>query len=88
MSPRYTAAMLKEWVANDKYKPTVLYDYLNVNTGFESNPIGCEIYRSDNGGINWKKVNEKEVPTFSVTDIISLKFLCHHTMKTKHTFLA
>jgi photosystem II stability/assembly factor-like uncharacterized protein len=63
--PRYTAAMLKEWVANDKYKPTVLYDYLNVNTGFESNPIGCEIYRSDNGGINWKKVNEKDVPTFS-----------------------
>lgn len=64
MYPRYTAKLLKEWVANDKYKPTVLYDYLNVNTGFESNPIGCEIYRSDNGGQNWKKVNEKEVNIF------------------------
>ena len=62
--PRYTSAMLKEWVASDKYKPTVLYDYLNVNTGFEASPIGCEIYRSDNGGQNWKKVNEKEIGMF------------------------
>jgi len=64
MYPKYTAKLLKEWIANGKYKPTVLYDYLNVNTGFESNPIGCEIYRSDNGGQNWKKINEKEVPIF------------------------
>ena len=62
--------MLKEGVANDKYKPTVLYDYLNVNTGFESNPIGCEIYRSDNGGQSWKKVNEKEIQTFSQLRIL------------------
>ena len=61
----YHAKQLKEWVAADKYKPTVLYDYLNVNTGFESNPIGCEIYRSDNGGQSWKKVNEKEIGIFS-----------------------
>jgi photosystem II stability/assembly factor-like uncharacterized protein len=64
MYPKYTAKTLKEWVAADKYKPTVLHDYLNVNTGFESTPIGCEIYRSDNGGQSWKKVNEKEVPIF------------------------
>jgi len=61
---RYTAKQLKDWVAADKYKPTVLHDYLNVSTGFEANPIGCEIYRSDNGGQNWKKVNEKEVQIF------------------------
>ena len=64
MYPRYTTAILKEWVAKDKYKPTVLYDYLNVNTGFETNPIGCEIYRSDNGGQSWKKINEKEIGMF------------------------
>ena len=64
MYPRYTAKILKDWVANDKYKPTVLYDYLNVNTGFEANPIGCEIYRSDNGGQSWKKINEKEIGMF------------------------
>jgi len=64
MYPKYSAKMLKEWVENGKYKSTVLYDYLNANTGFESNPIGCEIYRSDNGGQSWKKVNEKEIPIF------------------------
>ena len=64
MAPRYNANLLKEWIAAGKYKPTVLYDYLNVNTGFEATPIGCEVYRSDNGGQNWKKVNEKEVPIF------------------------
>ena len=57
MTPKYNATMVKEGVATGKYKPTVLYDYLNVNTGFEATPIGCEIYRSDNGGQNWKKVN-------------------------------
>ena len=62
--PKYNSKMLKEWVAADKYKPTVLYDYFNVNTGFEANPTGCEIYRSDNGGQSWKKVNEKEVGIF------------------------
>ena len=65
LSGSYKAKQLKEWVAADKYKPTVLYDYLNVNTGFEGNPIGCEIYRSDNGGQSWKKVNQKDIPLFS-----------------------
>ncbi len=64
MFPKYNAQMLKDWVAADKYKPTVLHDYLNVNTGFEADPIGCEIFRSDNGGQSWKKVNEKEVGIF------------------------
>ena len=62
--PRYNSKLLKEWVANGKYKPTVLHDYFNVNTGFESNPVGCEVYRSENGGQSWKKVNEKEIRMF------------------------
>ncbi len=62
---KYNSKMLKEAVANDKYKPSVLYDYFNVSTGFEGNPIGCEIYRSDNGGQAWKKINEKEIRIFS-----------------------
>ena len=62
--PRYTAAILKEGVATNKYKSTALYDFLNVSTGFEGNPIGCEIYRSDNGGQTWKKINEKEIGMF------------------------
>jgi photosystem II stability/assembly factor-like uncharacterized protein len=62
--PKYNSKMLKDGVATSKYKPTVLYDYLNVNTGFENNPVGCEVYRSDNGGQSWKKTNDKEIGMF------------------------
>ena len=61
---KQNAKFFKETIATDKYKSTVLHDFLFVNTGFESTPIGCEIYRSENGGQLWTKVNEKEVPIF------------------------
>lgn len=62
--PRYSARQLKEMVASNQLKPTSLYDYLYVNTGFEGTPIGAEVYRSDNGGRSWRKTNEKEIPIF------------------------
>ena len=62
--PKYNAKSLKEAVAKDKFNSSVLYDYFNVNTGFEANPIGCEIYKSENGGSSWKKINEKEIGMF------------------------
>ncbi len=62
LTPKYTAAILKEMVSTGQLKPTALYDYLYQNTGFEGTPIGAEIYRSDNGGQSWRKTNEKEVP--------------------------
>lgn len=64
MPAKQNAKFFKEAIATDKYKSTVLHDFLFVNTGFESTPIGCEIYRSENGGQLWTKVNEKEVPIF------------------------
>lgn len=64
LDKRFTAQWLKKQVAANLVKPTDLYDYLFVNTGFENPPIGCEVYRSDNGGNNWRKVNEKEVKIF------------------------
>jgi photosystem II stability/assembly factor-like uncharacterized protein len=64
LSPRYTARQVKEMVASNKIKPTSLYDYLYVNTGFEGTPVGAEVYRSDNGGQSWRKTNEKEIPIF------------------------
>src|SRR5215218_7128180 len=64
LDKRYTAQWLKKQVADNVIKPTDLYNFLYVNTGFENTPIGCEVYRSDNGGKNWRKVNEKEVPIF------------------------
>ncbi len=64
LSPKYSAKTLKEIIAAKKLKPTSLYDYLYVNTGFESTPIGAEVYRSDNGGESWRKTNEKEIHIF------------------------
>ncbi|MBS1654639.1 MAG: glycosyl hydrolase, partial [Bacteroidetes bacterium] len=65
LTPKYSAKSVKEMVAADKFSPTVLYDYANVNTGFEGTPVGCEVYRSDNGGQTWKKVNEKAMDIYS-----------------------
>jgi photosystem II stability/assembly factor-like uncharacterized protein len=65
LTPRYSAKLVKEMVATQKIKPTSLYDYLYVNTGFEGSPVGAEVYRSDNGGQSWRKTNEKEIPIFS-----------------------
>ncbi len=62
--PKYTAKQVKEMVANNQLKPTSLYDYLYVNTGFEGTPIGAEVYRSDNGGQSWRKTHVKEIPIF------------------------
>jgi len=64
MYPRYKAKEVKEMVAADKIKPTAVYDFLNVNTGFEGSPIGCEVYRSDDGGQHWKKTHEKDINIF------------------------
>jgi photosystem II stability/assembly factor-like uncharacterized protein len=64
LTPRYSAAMIKEMVAKNQLKPTSLYDYLYVNTGFEGTPIGAEVYRSDDAGRTWKKTHDKEIPIF------------------------
>ena len=64
LAPRYSAKIVKEMVARNELKPTSLYDYLYVNTGFESTPIGAEVYRSNDGGKSWRKTNEKEIPIF------------------------
>ena len=64
MAPRYSAAMIKEMVAKNQLKPTSLYDYLYVNTGFEGTPIGAEVYRSNDAGKTWKKTHDKEIPIF------------------------
>lgn len=64
LSPRYSAKQVKEMVATGKLKPTSLYDYLYVNTGFESTPIGAEVYRSNDGGQSWTKTNQKDIGIF------------------------
>lgn len=65
LTPKYSAKALKEMVASNSFKPTVLYDYLYVNTGFEGTPIGCEVYKSEDAGKSWKKTNEKGITIYN-----------------------
>ncbi len=62
--PKYTTKRLKEMVSSNQIKSTSLYDYLNTNTGFEGNPVGAEIYRSNDGGQTWRKTHESEISIF------------------------
>jgi photosystem II stability/assembly factor-like uncharacterized protein len=63
---KYTAAVVREMIQNDKVKPTALYDYLDNDDGFQNSGIaGCEVYRSDDGGQSWKKTHEKPISIFN-----------------------
>jgi len=63
---KYTGKQVKEMVATDKIKPTALWDYLDNDDGFQNTGInGCEVYRSEDGGQSWKKVNTKPIGIYS-----------------------
>ena len=63
---KYSAEVVKEMVATDKVKPTAVWDYLDNDDGFQNSGIyGCEVYRSVDGGINWRKMNEKPINIYS-----------------------
>jgi photosystem II stability/assembly factor-like uncharacterized protein len=64
---RYTDSSVKEMVRTDKIKPTAIYDYfIDANTELFNTPIiGCEVYKSIDGGISWKKVNIKGLDLYN-----------------------
>ena len=63
---KYTAAVVMDMVRNKKVKPSALYDYLDFDDGFQNAGIyGAEVYRSDDGGTTWKKMNEKGLTLYS-----------------------
>ncbi len=64
---KYRSATVKELIRTDKVKPTAVYDYLNDanNALFDTPIIGCEIYRSDDAGITWRKVNTKALNLYN-----------------------
>jgi photosystem II stability/assembly factor-like uncharacterized protein len=64
---KYSSRGIKEQVKADKLKPTVLFDHLfDANTALFDTPIiGCEVYRSDNSGQSWKKVNTKDLTLYN-----------------------
>ncbi|MES2773330.1 MAG: glycosyl hydrolase [Bacteroidota bacterium] len=67
MTPKYSAARVKELVATGKVKPTAIFDYLfDANEALFNTPIiGAEVYRSDDAGKSWKKMNKKPLPMFN-----------------------
>ena len=64
---KYTAANVKRLVREDSIKPTAIFDYLfNANTAlFETPIIGAEMYRSDDAGMGWKKMNTKPLELYN-----------------------
>jgi photosystem II stability/assembly factor-like uncharacterized protein len=77
---RYTAAVVKEMVKNDKLAPAALYDYLDSDDGFQNTGIyGCEVYRSDDAGKTWKKTHDKLIGTFNTYGYYFAKIYTSHT---------
>lgn len=63
---KYSAAVVMDMVKSKKIKPSALFDYLDAETGFENAGIyGAEVYRSDDGGATWKKMNQKDLTLYS-----------------------
>lgn len=62
---KYTVEIVQELVKNDKIQPQALADFLeDANAALFSSekPIyGAEVYRSDNNGKTWQKMNEKNL---------------------------
>lgn len=56
----YTATSVKADIEANKYEPRALADYLgDANAAlFNTSIIGLEVYRSNNGGENWEKVQD------------------------------
>ncbi len=76
---KYNANNVKEMVAADKVKPTALWDYLDSDDGFQNTGIvGCEFYRSDDGGQSWKKMNVKPNPNFNTYGYYFAKIYTSH----------
>lgn len=62
---KYRDSSVKELVRTGKIKPTAIYDYLYDENEPPTPVIGAEVYRSDNAGSSWKKVNTKGLDLFS-----------------------
>jgi photosystem II stability/assembly factor-like uncharacterized protein len=77
---KYNAKDIKEMVASDKLKPTALWDYLDSDDGFQNTGIaGCEVYKSEDNGQSWKKVNEKPISIFNTYGYYFAKIYTSYT---------
>ena len=63
---KYSAAVVMDMVKTKKVKPTAVYDYVDFDDGFRNAGIyGAEVYRSNDGGASWKKMNQKGLKLYS-----------------------
>jgi photosystem II stability/assembly factor-like uncharacterized protein len=61
----HPADTLKALVARGAQKPTVVYDWLIAEDGFQNTDIhGAEVYRSEDGGKTWRKTNLKKIDIY------------------------
>jgi photosystem II stability/assembly factor-like uncharacterized protein len=61
---KYTARVVKREVSEGKYSPSALYDYLGGDANaslFNTKILGAEVYRSDDSGTTWKKMNSYDL---------------------------
>jgi photosystem II stability/assembly factor-like uncharacterized protein len=65
----YKAEVVKDLIRKDSIKVSEVTDYLNDanNSLFDSPIIGAEVYRSDDAGKSWKKMNTGELFKLSYT---------------------
>jgi photosystem II stability/assembly factor-like uncharacterized protein len=57
---KYTAVVVKQEVRDGKYSPKAIAEYLGDDANedlFNTKIAGAEIYRSEDGGKNWKRMN-------------------------------
>jgi photosystem II stability/assembly factor-like uncharacterized protein len=56
---KYSAKKVRDMVESDQIKPLTLVEYLEDanNNLFETDYIGAEVYRSDDGGSTWKRTH-------------------------------
>lgn len=67
MPGKYTAKRVMRMVEKDSVKATAIYDYFfDAETALYMTPIiGCEVYRSDDAGKSWRKVNTKAIESYN-----------------------
>ncbi len=66
---KYTAQKVKGLVKSDKIKPITLVEYLEDanNNLFETDFIGAEVYRSEDGGKTWKRAHLEAIERMHFT---------------------
>ncbi|MEO8086556.1 MAG: glycosyl hydrolase [Bacteroidota bacterium] len=66
---KYSSSVVKELIKKDSIKPVDVIDYLNDanNSLFSSQVIGSEVYRSNDAGKSWKKMNKTDLFNLTYT---------------------